>query len=185
MTVTWDEIEEVAKPMFNTWTSGGDLAWGKEAWSHLVKAGLAQEVSFIGRTLVCLRLLTLARIYDEFSAANWDESRNLSFTELADGLWIEDLALGVAATEAGVEFGAFTDAKEVREACLAGAVDALRNELFQCLSAAYGGAEKLYFRLSATRAGGDQYRFGEPDDMEPTGTNLDALDYVKRGFRRL
>lgn len=182
MTVNWDDIEDAAKSMFNIWTSGGDLAWAKEAWGHLVEAGLAQEFSFIDETRVCLRFVVLARIYEEFSAAKWNESRGRSFTELAEGLWIDDLALGILASEADAEYESTPTAPELREACLESAANACRPQLFECLTQACGGVERLYLRLSATRDGIVRDDLTDPRDNEPSGPNLDAYDFVRQGF---
>jgi hypothetical protein len=184
MKLSWEDIEELARRMFNVWESGGDLAWAKEVWGYLSKAGLTDEFNFIDKTRVCLRLLILARISEEFSAAKKGDGVLRSISQIAEELWINPLALGVLAADAGVDFESCADELELREACLDAASNLYRAELFKCLVSAYGGEENLYFRLSGMSQNASGDILADPRDSEPTGPNLDAYDFVKNGFKR-
>jgi hypothetical protein len=76
--VTWDEVEEAASKMFNVWLDGQELNWAKEAWNHLSAAGLTSRETFLEETKSKLRLVTLARIYQEFCGLAWDENCRVS-----------------------------------------------------------------------------------------------------------
>lgn len=184
MTLSWEEIEEPASRIFNVLESGGDLSWAKEVWSYLAEAGLTHDFNFIDKTRVCLRLITLARISEEFSAAKEGDGILRSITQIAEELWIDPLALGVLAADTGVNFESCSDELELREACLDAASNLYRAELFKCLVSAYGSESNLYFRLSGMKQNVSGDTLADPRDSEPTGPNLNAYDFVKNGFKR-
>lgn len=64
--IDWDEVEDAASKMFNVWGAVYELDWAKEAWGHLCAAGLTSRQTFLDETVAKLRLVTLARIYEEF-----------------------------------------------------------------------------------------------------------------------
>jgi hypothetical protein len=84
--VEWEDIEGAAAKMFNVWTSGGDLAFAKEAWSHLAAAGLTEDYSLVARTETYLRLIAVRLIYGEFCKTKWDEDAEDEIVFLAEGL---------------------------------------------------------------------------------------------------
>jgi hypothetical protein len=178
--------------MFRVWTSEGDFDWAREAWAHLSKAGLTREFGYLDRTLVSLRLVTLAKIYQDFSGAKWDENPDDSFSELASHVEVDPLALGLfAGSNASYEdWETFEEEFDLREVSLAAACEALRPGIFECLSKAYGGTTGLYIRLSMTCSGvvsGDDSESDEgesADDLDITGPNMDAYEFVTSGFRR-
>ncbi len=72
--IGWEEIEEAASKMFRVWVDGGDLEWAREVWGHLCAAALASRQTLLEETAAKLRLVTLARIYEEFCGLAWDEN---------------------------------------------------------------------------------------------------------------
>ena len=192
MTVGWDDIEAAAKQLFNVWTNGGDLDWAKEAWGHLSNAGLTNAFSFVDRTLVNLRLVTLAKVYQDFARAKWDENLDRSFSQLAESLEVDRLALGLFAASSALtdDWAYHEDKYDLYEAALAAAVESLRPELFKCLCNAYGDVTSLYRRLCKTVSpilddeDADAVEDDDSDDFEVTGQNEEAYLYVTQGFRR-
>jgi hypothetical protein len=73
MALEWSDIETAASRIFNIWNSGGDLAFAREAWTHLAAARLADDEGPVARTQSLLRLLALRQICGEFSSAKWEE----------------------------------------------------------------------------------------------------------------
>jgi len=71
--ILWDDIDSQASDMFKVWLCGGELEWAEECWRFFQKAGLADCEPWIEHTRSLLRLVTLARIYQEFSGFKWDE----------------------------------------------------------------------------------------------------------------
>lgn len=69
---------------------------------------------------------------------------------------------------------------ELREAALLTATDSQRQEIFECLRAAYGDEFKLYSRLWHTNS--PLTEDTEGDEFEVTGANISALGYVMNGF---
>jgi hypothetical protein len=180
--ITWAEVQEAASKMFHVWLGNGEITWVEECWHHLGEADLTDNTSVLEATATALRLVTLARIYEEFCGLAWDENPETPVDYLAEDLDIDPLALGILASKASPE--AFDDAcddSELREASLLAATDAQRREIYDCLSTAYGDETQLYSRMSETNqsASDEDYE----DEFNLTGSNSGALSYVMNGFR--
>ena len=133
------------------------------------------------RTGTYLRLVALRLIYGEFCAAKWDESTETEIVHLAEDLEIDGLALGLLASPHMEDGGlSIIDERDLREAALIAAVEAVRTGRFECIRNAYGGQTGLYKRLSRT-AGNDDSDDGS--DLEPTGNNLGAFEFTESGRR--
>lgn len=178
----WDEIEQAAKKMFNVWIDGGELKWAKEAWRHLRAAGLTSSTSTLEVTAAKVRLVTLARIYQEFSGFAWDENPETPLDYLAEDLEIDPVALGILAGRASPNgFEELTDDDSVLGAALLTVTDSQRAEIFDCLRKSYGDENKLYSRLWHTRSLLAE-KDSEEDEWQVTGPNCAALQYVSNGF---
>jgi len=181
--IEWDEIETAATKMFNVWIDGAELKWAKEAWKHLAKAGLTEANTILEITATKLRLVTLARIYQEFSGFAWDENPETPLDYLAEDLEIDPVALGILAAQADPnDFEDFTEDDFLLGAALETVTDSQRHEIFECLRKAYGDEFKLYNRLWHTRSLLAE-KDSEGDEWEVTGANSSALEYLSNGFR--
>jgi len=182
--IDWDEVEDAASKMFNVWGAMYELDWAKEAWGHLRAAGLTSRQTFLDETAAKLRLVTLARIYQEFCGLAWNEDPETPIDYLAYDLQIDKVAIGVlAASTEYDELEEAVDEYELYQAALTAVTDSQRQEIFECLKAAYGNEFKLYSRIWHTRAPlGDED--SEDDEFEVTDANSSALDYVRNGFLR-
>ena len=181
--IAWDEVESAAKKMFDVWVHGAELKWAKEAWRHLRKAGLTTGATILEITATKLRLVTLARIYEEFCGIAWDENRETPLTYLAEDLEIDPIALGILAAKADPDtFEELTENDSIEEAALTAVTDAQRDEIFQCLRNAYGNEIRLYTRIWHTRR--PMTEETEGNEFEVTAANAMALEYVQNGFRR-
>lgn len=181
MAVEWDEISDAASGIFNIWTSGGDLGFAKESWSHLVAGGLTSDDCVYELTRILLRLIALRLIYGEFCAAKWDEQSETSISYLVEDLDIDPLSLGLIAADylaPGSELG---DRFSLRGAALEAAVERLKPEVFACLLNSYGGTVEFYFRLSRT-AGSLAVNDDSGDGSTVTG-DYAALDFI-RNYRK-
>lgn len=180
--ITWAEVQHAASKMFHVWLGDGEIKWVEECWHHLGEAELTDNTSVLEATATALRLVTLARIYEEFCGLAWDENPETPVAYLAEDLDIDSLALGILATKASPEaFDDVYDDSELQEAALLAATDAQRKEIYDCLSAAFGDEIQLYSRMSKTNqsaSDGD-----DEDEFDVTGSNSVALDYVMNGFR--
>lgn len=179
----WNEVRDAASRMFYVWDCGGELAWAEEAWAHLYEAGLANDGSILEHTAAKLRLVTLARVYEEFSGLAWDENPETPLDYLAEDLDIDNLALGILAASAGGDFEDTADEYELRELALLAVTNRQRREVFECLSAAYGGAINLYTRLWKTRSP-DQGEDCDGEEFEPTPRKANAMHFVTSGFQQ-
>jgi hypothetical protein len=180
---SWADVEAAATKMFSVWHDGSELEWAKEVWGHLYAAGLVGGETVVEVTVANLRLVALARIYQEFSGLAWDENPETPMEYLAEDLKIDPVALGILAAAGDIgEFEDFTEECDLREAALIAATNAQRAELFQCLKTAYGGETQLYTRLWHTRSA-DVEEDSEYEEFNVTGPNSMALKFVMNGFR--
>lgn|GEM_PF-1169996 len=178
--ILWDDIDSQASDMFKVWLCGGELEWAEECWRFFQKAGLADCEPWIEHTRSLLRLVTLARIYQEFSGFKWDENPETEVDYLAEDLEIDSIALGILAAKAFPD--GFNDAEgeyDLNQSALIAATDDLRAEIFQCLVKAYGDEVALYSRMCRTNS--DTEIDGE--DFTVTSGNCRALEYVMNSFQ--
>jgi hypothetical protein len=182
--IEWGEVEGAAKNMFRVWVDGRELEWAKEAWCHLTAAGLVGATTILDITAAKLRLVTLARIYQEFSGLAWDENPETPPDYLAEDLELDPVALGILAGRADPnDFEDLTEDEYLLGAALLTVTDSQRQEIFECLRNAYGDEFRLYSRLWHTRSPiADED--SEGDEWEVTGANGSALEYVTNGFQR-
>lgn len=181
--IKWDEVENAAAKMFNVWIDGTELKWAKEAWNHLAKAGLTEATTILEITATKLRLVTLARIYQEFSGFAWDENPETPLDYLAEDLEIDPVALGTLAGRADPnDFEDLTEDEYLLGAALQTVTDSQRQEIFECLRTAYGDELRLYSRLWHTRSPLAE-EDSEGNEWEVTGANSSALEYVRNGFQ--
>lgn len=178
----WEDVFEAAAAMFHVWNGDGEIAWVEECWRYLSEAGLTSDSTILETTETSLRLIMLARIYEEFCGLAWDENPETPINVLAEDLGIDPLALGIiAARSSGESFEACVEQFELYEHALDVASDAMRSEIFQCLYKAYDGEIGLYSRMSKTNKSTDAE--GDEDEFDGTFANADAFAYVKNGFR--
>ena len=185
--IPWDEVEDAASRMFRVWALGGELDWARECWGHFAKDGLTSGASVMDTTKSHLRLLTLAKVYEEFAARMWDENHDSDLTSLSEKLEIDPVALGViVAEDAELEAEEFDEPLDLREHALKLATDELRPDIHCCLAAAYGGEGALYSRMAKTS------KIPDPDDEQPaddceefsvTGPHVRAWEFVSNCFQ--
>ncbi len=174
----WDDIKGGAAKMFNIWVGGSELEWAEECWGHFAKGGLLNNEGAVETTVSLLRLVTLALIYQQFCGYAWNENPENEASDYASEIEYDDIVLGYLATIADKYFadGCGED-YEVRNEALNAATRAQREEIFQCLSKAYGGYIQLYARMCKTHPS-----YAEDDEFEPNEENVDALSFVSDGF---
>lgn len=182
--VDWEEVESSAVEMFSIWMSGADLAWAKEAWGHLGRAGLTPQGSIIEATSTRIRLVTLARICHEFCDCGWDETPCPLGLLIPDDLDIDDVALGIlaGACEAPFDDIDLDAGHDLRIAALAAVSNSQRHEIFECLKSAYGGGRAgLYKRLWCIGSGCDEDEAAASAFQASEG-NMRGWNYVMGGF---
>jgi hypothetical protein len=184
--VAWSEIEHAVPDIFKVWWSGGEHEWAKEAWDHLGQSGLTDASTILEYTKVYLRLVTLGRIYEEFSGIAWDENPETPVDYMAENLGIDPIALGILAATDDLSADTSSSSTDLREAALIAATDKLRFEIFNCLKSAYGSAEAIYSRMWHTMNNdwSDDENERNFEEFEVTQRNAAALNFVQNGFRR-
>jgi hypothetical protein len=177
--VLWDELKSAAEKMFNVWLAGGELEWAEECWGYFQRAGLAGNSTIIEQTSSLLRLVSLARIYQEFCGYAWDENPSTPISFLAEDLEIDSIALGIlAARVPDWRFEEDEDEYQLRESALLAATGAQFAEIHACLCAAYGDEIMLFSRLMHTNMATSPL-----EEFEVTGSNASALQYVQNRFQ--
>jgi hypothetical protein len=185
--IPWEDVRDAASKMFDVWLGDGEIKWVEECWQHLGEANLTGKYPTLEGTATVLRLVTLARIYEEFCGLAWDEKLERPVTDLVEDLEIDRLCLGILATKADPD--AFDDVadKYIDEAVLLAATDAQRREIFDCLRNGFGDEFQLYSRMSKTNKSGNETDDCNEDDLSEfdiTESNSVAMSYVVNGFRR-
>lgn len=176
--LAWEDMQKSAAQMFNIWVGGSELEWARECWEHFAKGGLLDNESTVANTASVLRLVTLALIYQQFSGYAWDENPENSADDLAGALSFDYVALGYLATIADKRFAeGCGEEYELQCEALNAATSVQREEIFKCLSAAYGGYVGLYSRMCKTHPS-----YGKDDEYEVNLDNVSALNFVSDGF---
>ena len=179
--IAWEEVSKAASKMFHVWCGDGEIRWVEECWGHLGEADLTGNTTPLEATTTAIRLISLARIYEEFCALAWDENPETPIDYLAEDLELDAVAIGILGAQASPDtFDDAEDEYELREAALTAAADAQRQQIFECLSKAYGGAVPLYSRMSQTNHSAEKEN--DEDEFEVTGSNCNALQFVINGF---
>jgi hypothetical protein len=186
--IPWDNVADAAGSMFRVWVSGGELQWAKECWMHFEKAGLTSGASVVEEAKSYLRLVALARIYEEFSTYMWDEKPDTPLSFLAENLEIHPIALGIIASrDPGFECDEIDDEGILHEHTLSAAINQLRSEIHSCLVEAYGSPKALYSRMAKTMERTDPEGTFESDEsleeFSPTEPHVRAWSFVSDAFQ--
>jgi hypothetical protein len=180
--VQWEDIKDAASKMFKVWVLGGELEWARECWAHFAESGLTENATVIEYTATQLRLVTLARIYEEFCGLAWEENPDTPIAYLAEDLDIDPVALGVLAARTAKDLDDAGDETELRNSALLAITDAQRSEIHQCLCTAYGTDIALYSRMSRTKHSRDSEEDDDGEEFDVTGPNSCALQFIMEGF---
>jgi len=79
--VFWAEVKDLAGKIFSTEPRGADLRWAEEAWSMVIRSGLATYANGFERCEALVRFLALAEIYLDFSCLAWKTSRKSAYLD--------------------------------------------------------------------------------------------------------
>jgi hypothetical protein len=87
-TMSWNRIRNAARAVFNVWADQPEMKWARKAWFHLRTKGLTSYRTDVERTMVLVRLGTLALMYREFCEIAFGESQG-------DFEWVQWDQLGI------------------------------------------------------------------------------------------
>ena len=182
-TLGWESFASVADELFGT-LKRAELAWARQAWEQLGRAGLADAASDLERHLVAVRFMTLARVHAEFCRHAWSTGAPPRLSDWAYYLELDALRLGqlLGAGERLPD----ASGEDLVEAGLGILVERERPALHRALLEAAGSASRLFAAM---------WRTAEPADL-PDGQResddailndlsfekIDAFEYVSRGF---
>jgi len=142
----WEDVSRDAESMFHVWSDGRELEWAKKSWEALAKRGLTSYSNQIEKTVVMIRLMTLAAIYRDFCEESFCGTKEPEYT-----CWADDLSLSTfrVAQCAGAEFhkDKDTDDKGLSESALLELMETARSEIHKVLLAEFGGDSLLFVSL--------------------------------------
>ncbi len=180
--VEWKDVAEVAGDIFNVFVGQPELRWAEMAWQRLQEAGLTRFRNELENHIVLCRLLMLGGIYREFCEMAWDESADTSYSEMAEGLELDEYIVGRL-----YERLPDRDKDDEVEACdaLELVVESQRYAVVSALCKGFGGDNGLYESLrnsanSRDEEDGDDLPDGD-DIWEPTPCNMQAHEWITEG----
>jgi hypothetical protein len=185
--IGWERFADVAEELFKV-LGRSELAWARQAWECLAKAGLADATTELDRHRVAIRFIAVASVYREFCAFAWKKNTRSHYAEWAVFLDLNSLRIGQLLGEK-----ATLPEKAKEERLLDEAVAILANrerpQLHKALVGAWGGVSKLFISMWRTRERPE----GGPGKPEPRETDdvilndlsfekIDAFEFVSKGF---
>jgi hypothetical protein len=89
----WTEFSPAALEIFHIWTDRQEegLGWACSAWTALNKAGLTAYSNEVEKTIVLIRLMTLATMYHEFADLAWQEYFTHDYADWAEQIEITEI----------------------------------------------------------------------------------------------
>lgn len=146
-TVNWNDVLPAAEVAFSIWVGQPEISWAKEAWGHIIKAGLANYANELEYCKVCLRFLALADIYYDWCSIVWDEDHDYSMILIAsEDFEISPFRLGqLVGPNRMLEDNATEDGFEIEAICTL--VSAVREEVVQALLKGFDDATGLFISL--------------------------------------
>jgi hypothetical protein len=88
-TLTWRDVEGVAKEAFSVWVDHPEIKWAKRAWEIIIGTGLASHSNEDERCEAAIRFLALCGIYYDFCEIALEE-----YNEPDCGAWAKELGIG-------------------------------------------------------------------------------------------
>jgi hypothetical protein len=166
--VWWEDISSDAEPMFRVWTEGRELQWAKECWEALAKRGLTSYSDELERTVVLVRLLTLAGIYLDFCELAFDEIHDAGYTMWAHNLGLTTLRI-VQCVDPQLSENELADDDELLEDAINNLMGKARSDIREVLRSRFGDDALLFVSLWNTV----EYDRSE-SDTTVTGDSRDA-----------
>ncbi len=171
----WSDVEESAGNLFRVWAMGRELEWAKAAWHSMGERGLTAYTNEIDRTLVVVRLVTLAVIYRQWCVLAREEM--FSMDEVSSlAIMDAEICPFRLAQFMGPEFRADDPncgQDELVEDALLTLIDRERPTICRALIEGFGGEVKLCNALAST-TNRDSYEDSESaeEDDEAAGKVL-------------
>jgi hypothetical protein len=91
--LAWTDFPPAAHEIFHIWTNrhADELRWASSAWTAVQRAGLTSYSDEVEKTLVLIRLMTLAAMYHEFADRAWQEYFTPEYVDWAEQLEIDEI----------------------------------------------------------------------------------------------
>jgi hypothetical protein len=179
--LTWTDLSRAAQQIFHIWTDHHveELLWASSAWTALLKAGLTSYSSEVEKTLVLVRLITLAAMYHEFADRAWEEYFTPDYVDWAEQLEIDEVnvdeLLGPDEMRDSVDPCLFRERLQFL-------VNLSRHEIYEALIAHFGDDSRIFAAL---------WKIQEPEEdeyfilNEDTLDKMAAFDWINQGMKEL
>jgi hypothetical protein len=176
----WAEVSAAARDLFHIWTDHleDELIWAKSAWTALQQAGLTMYSGDVQRSLVQVRLMTLAAMYHEFAELAWQEDFEPAYIYWAEELGISEIRVGQLLGPDELQ----EDDNGLFETGLQILVNRTRNENHKALVAHFGSDSDIFASM---------WRVLEPEEdnyfilNEVTLEKMAAFQWIGQGMTEL
>jgi hypothetical protein len=179
--LTWTDLSPAAHEIFHIWTDrhAEELHWASSTWTALQRAGLTSYASGVEKTLILIRLMTLAAMYHEFADRAWQEYFTPDYADWAEQLEMDEIQvdelLGPDELRDSVDHSLFEDRLQFL-------VNLSRREIYRALITYFGDDSGIFAAL---------WKIQEPEEDEyfilndVTPEKMAAFDWIREGMREL
>jgi hypothetical protein len=91
--VAWDDVEDLAGRIFPDGPGSADWRWAEEAWSLVVRGGLADYANWFERGEALVRFLALTKIHLDFSRRAWKLYRIYDYPDWGKAIGLDLLQI--------------------------------------------------------------------------------------------
>jgi hypothetical protein len=177
----WTDFSPSALEIFHIWTDRQEeeLQWGRSAWTALNKAGLTAYSNEVEKSIVLIRLMTLAAMYHEFADRAWQEPFTPDYLDWADQLEITETHIDELLSPGNP---CDSDDTSLFKDRLQFLVNLSRSEIYKALVADFGDDSGVFAALWKIQE-------TEEDDYtilnDATPDKMAAFDWINQGMREL
>lgn len=181
--VTWKDVSDAASSMFRIWSGQPELRWARAAWKAFARRGLTNYSDEIERTMVLVRLMTLATMYQEFCGLAWEEWHEPEY-----GMWATELGISPFRVRQLVGSESHRNVDEDTDSLVEQALDDLvektRADVYEALRNEFAGDSMLFVSLWKSN--------GTDKDVDPyfvlndvTFDKMGAFAWITEGMLRV
>ena len=179
--LTWTDLSPAAHEIFHIWIDrhAEELRWASSARTALQRAGLTSYSGEVEKTLVLIRLMTLAAMYHEFAELAWEEIYSPDYFQWANELEIDEIhvdeLLGPDELCDSVDHSLFGERLQFL-------VNLSRHEIYKALVAYFGDDSGIFVAM---------WKIQEPEEdeyfilNEDTLDKMAAFDWINQGMKEL
>ncbi|MHC4618592.1 MAG: hypothetical protein ACYTEQ_12670 [Planctomycetota bacterium] len=179
----WSDVKDAAERIFCVFVGQPELRWARQAWQHIINAGLANYSNELERCKACVRFLALGSFYYDWCAVAYDESREDDelYFAATEELELAAFRLGQLIGREGNMEPDYLSEQEFIESALASLMHDCRDEVAKTLIAGFGGEARLFSALWRSATSED---LEEDDEILHAGLTAEkcrAYEWITEG----